>query len=98
LGDDSAQAGSIILIVLENGEGNLRFLIPPDLSKLVTGKDFLYLDSLLKDFVERAKLDSRALFKQLSSLGVGPLVTQEVGSNISDHPALLKLCSGFVQL
>ncbi len=98
MGDDSAQAGSIILIVLENGEGNLRFLIPPDLSKLVTGKDFLYLDSLLKDFVERAKLDSRALFKQLSSLGVGPLVTQEVGSNISDHPALLKLCSGFVQL
>jgi hypothetical protein len=64
----------------------------------VTGKDFLYLDSLLKDFVERAKLDSPALFKQLSSLGVGPLVTQEVGSNISDHPILSELCSRFVQL
>jgi hypothetical protein len=39
-----------------------------------------------------------ALFKQLSSLGVGPLVTQEVGSNISNHPLLLILCSRFVKL
>ncbi len=40
------------------------------------------------------KLHQDALFKQLSSLGVGPLlVKQESGENISDHPSLLELCA-----
>ncbi len=98
LGADPLQAGPIILLVLKNREGKLRFLVHPELSKLVTGKDLFYVESLLRDFVERAKLDSEALFQQLSSLGVGPLVTQEVGSSIYDYPALLRLSSRFEQL
>jgi hypothetical protein len=84
--------------VLEDGEGSLRFLVHPKLRAIVSDNDLSYLESLLKDFLERAKLNPAALFKQLSSLGVGPLVTQEAGSNISDHPSLLNLCSRFVQL
>lgn len=96
--DGSLRTGSTILLVLKDGEGNLCFLVPPELSKLVTSRDYSYIQSLLRDFVARAKLDPASLFKQLSSLRVGPLVTQEVGSNIADHPILSSLCSRFMQL
>ncbi len=86
------------MLVLEDGEGHLRFLVHPELHTVVADNDLSYLESLLKDFLERAMQHPAALFKQLSSLGVGPLVTQEVGSNISNHPLLLILCSRFVKL
>jgi len=82
--------------VLEDEEDELRFLVHPELRAVVAGSDLPYLESLLKDFVERAKLHPEALFKQLSSLGVGPLVTQQVGSNISNSPSLLKFFSHLV--
>ena len=97
-GRDSLQTSSIVLLVLEDAKGNVRLLVNPELSNLMKGRDFFYLQSLLEDFPERAKRDPAALFKQLSSLGVGPLVTRETGNSISDNPALLKLCSSFVQL
>jgi predicted component of type VI protein secretion system len=76
----------------------MRFLVHPELHTVVADNDLSYLESLLKDFLERAKLHPAALFKQLSSLEVGPLVTHEVGSNISNHPTLLNLCSRFAKL
>jgi hypothetical protein len=87
----------VILLVLEDGEGNLRFLVHPELHMVVMDNDLSYIESLLKDFMERAKENPAVLFKQLSSLGVGPLVTQEAGLKISDHPSLLNMCSHFVQ-
>ena len=86
------------MLVLEDEQGNLRFLVHPQLRSIVTDRDLSYLESLLGDFVERAKLHPAALFKQLSSLGVGPLVTHETGSSLSDHPPLLNLCSRFVRV
>jgi hypothetical protein len=86
------------MLVLEDGEGRLRLLVHPELHTVVANNDLSYLESLLKDFLERAKQHPAALFKQLSSLGVGPLVTHEAGSNISDHQHLLNLCSRFVRL
>ena len=94
----SLQANSIILLVLEDGEGSLRFLIRPELSVVVKENDLPYIQSLFQDFHERAKLHPEALFKQLSSLGVRPLVTYEVGTSISKYPPLLEMCSSFVQL
>jgi hypothetical protein len=94
----STQAGSIILLVYEEGEGSLRFLIHPELRAVVRENDLPYIQSLLLDFQERAKLNPEALFKQLSSLGVGPLVTHEVGTSISEHPNLLEMCSNFMQI
>lgn len=84
--------------MLVDGGGSLRFLVHPEFHTVVKDNDLPYLESLLKDFLKRAKLNPAALFTQLSSLGVGPLVTQETGSNISDHPHILKLCSRFVKL
>jgi hypothetical protein len=87
-----------ILVVLWNEDRSLRILVHPELRTIVQGDDWVYLESLLKDFRARAELDPDALFKQISSLNVGPLVTKDVGSKISDHPSLLELCSHFVQL
>jgi hypothetical protein len=94
----SHQVAYIVVLVLEDEVGNLRFLVHPELRSVVSGNDQSYLESLLKDFLVRAKLHPAALFKHLSSLGVGPLVTHEVGTVISDRPPLFELCSRFVWL
>jgi hypothetical protein len=94
----SSRIAPIVLLVLRDEKGRLRFHIHPELRTMVQGEDLAYLESLLQDFLERAKLHPEALFKQLSFLDVGSLTTQEVGSNLSDHPPLLKMCSRFVQL
>jgi hypothetical protein len=86
------------VLVLEDDIDKLRFLVHPELRAVVAGNDLSYLESLLQDSVERTKLDPAALSKHLCSLGVGPLLTQQVGTSISDHPVLLELCLRFVQL
>lgn len=90
--------GPIILLLLEDAKDGLRFLVSPDWRSIVQPEDLEYMDSLLLDFLERTKEQPATLFKQLSSLGVGPLVTQETGERISDHKPILELCSRFVQL
>jgi hypothetical protein len=81
-----------------NREGLIRFLVHPEWRTIVQGEDIGYFQSLLHDFLNRANQDPGALFKQLCSLGVGPVVTQEIGSNLADHPSLMGLSSMFVEL
>lgn len=84
--------------MLRDRQGDLRFLIHPELRIIVHPEDLDYIESLLLDFGERAKQHPDDLFKQLSSLNVGPFVTNEVGSSLSEFPAIQKLSSDFVQL
>jgi len=84
--------------VLKDARGDVRFLVDPGWRTVVGAEDVTYLESLLGDFLERAKEQPVAFLKQLSSLAVGPLVTQESGEQISDYPPLLDLSSRFVQL
>jgi len=49
--------------VLRDREGNLSFLVHPELSTIVQKNDLEYLEALLQDFLERAKLHPEALFK-----------------------------------
>lgn len=92
------KSATIILLVLEDAEGTLRFLVHPDWRSIVRPEDFQYIVSVLEDFLERAKEQPAELFAQLSSLGVGPLVTSVTGEQISEYPHLLELCSRFVPL
>jgi hypothetical protein len=57
-----------------------------------------YLEELLKDFIERAKTDPAALFNQICSLAVGPLVTRATGSNLSEFPTIQKQTLHFVPI
>jgi len=88
----------IILLMLKDEDGNVRFLVHPELRAVVQREDLAYIKSLLRDFKERAGLHRHALFRQLSSLEVGPLVTHEVGASPSDEPSSLAACSRFVPL
>lgn len=84
--------------MVKNDNGNFRFLVSPTYREIVQGNDLAYIDSLLNDFRERAKQNPEALFQQLCSLGVGPLVTLKAGPCIATYPALVGLCLRFVQL
>ena len=84
--------------MLFDGESNLRFLVRPELQTIVRSEDIELIQSLFKDFLERAKQEPAALFKQLSSLGIGSLVTQDVGSNLADDSSLQELSLKFVEL
>jgi len=95
---DAEPTASMVLIVLKDAEGCLSFLVHSEWRSMVLAKDLEYIASLFADFQERAKLDSEALFEQISSLGVGPLVTLQAGERISDHPDLLDGCSEFLKL
>ena len=86
------------MLVVKGEDGNLRFLIHPELRKIVHKEDFPYIDDLMKDFIERAKLHPTALFKQISALEVGPLVTHEIGLSLSESPSIQKFTAKFVQL
>ena len=90
--------GTTILLVLEGDGGILRFFVQPKWRTFVQPEDLDYFESLLRDFPTRAAADPKALFKQLSSLSVGPLVTVEVGENISDRPNLVAMRSTFLGL
>jgi hypothetical protein len=89
---------TVIILVLKDESGDLRFFIHPELREIVQNSDLHYLDDLLWDFVERARIDSGGLFKQLCSVGVGPLVTVAVGSDLSEFPDIQEQTSKFVQL
>jgi hypothetical protein len=95
---DSSGVTPIFLIVFRAASGGLRFLVDPSWHSVVNVQDAEYIECLLHDFLERAKEQPTALFEQLSSLSVGPLVTQETGEQISDHAALAELSSRFVPL
>jgi hypothetical protein len=92
------QSGPVILLALSDAEGNSCFLVDPEFRTMVRDEDQAYIVSLLQDLPERVKQDPAALFKQLSSLGVGPLVAQAAGVDLKDHPELQERCSTFVRL
>jgi hypothetical protein len=88
----------VVLLALKDVEGGLRFRVHPEFRTIVLEDDLPYLESLLSDFLERAKKDPEALFKQISSLGVGPLVTYEAGTPLSEFPEIESLSSQFLPL
>jgi hypothetical protein len=94
----SLGAAPFIVLVLREEQGRLRFLVDPEWREVVRGEDLALIESLLRDFTERVKLHPAALFKHLTSLGVGPLVTREVGSGISEHPSIKEISSRFLEL
>lgn len=65
---------------------------------MVQDEDWAYLEAMLIDLPKRALLHPEALFKQLSSLEMGPLVTQAAGDDLDANPEFQELSSKFVPL
>ncbi len=88
----------VVLLALMQEANVLRFLVNPELESIVHAADLAYIQPLLKDFLERAEYEPRDLFKQLSSLGVGPLVTRSVLTGPSAYESLSDLIQEFIPL
>ncbi len=73
-------------------------LVNPAWRKIVRLEDYDYISKLWEDFTIRAGTEPRALFGQLTSLTVGPLVTSAVGQDLSVLPELQALVKDFVDI
>jgi hypothetical protein len=94
----SMRLAPILLLVLRNEKGSLNILVHPDWRSIVQYEDLEYFDCLFRDFLERAETDPDDLFKQVSSLGVGPIVTKDIGMNLQERPFLQRLFAELVNL
>ena len=90
--------GRLALLFVDDHQEALRVFVAPDLDENIHLDDLPYIDSLLKDFLERSGLDASALFQQVSSLAVGPIVTHFTGTIPADREYLKTHCSDFKRL
>ena len=95
---ESSGAGQVVLLVVRGGKGELAFYFCPDLWRLASGAEFLYLKDFVLDLPRRAKRYPDLLFQQLCSMSVGPLVTHMVGVNGVDDLELISTCAQLVNL
>lgn len=89
---------TVLLLVLRDEQGKLSFFVNPEWRTIVDDQDLDYIKSLIEDLLERAKVDPDPLFTQITSLGVGPIVAQEVGSSLDNSQQIQKLRLGLVEL
>lgn len=73
-----AAAGTVLLFAIKDRAG-LRLYAHPALGQQISDRDRHYVEELVKDLVQRSKQDPEDVFRQLSSLSVGPLITDESG-------------------
>jgi hypothetical protein len=85
------------MLVFRPTDNNLQLLVHPKFRTIVQEEDLVYIETLLMDLFERAERGAATLFKQISSLGVGPLVTQEVGTSLLESPSVQKIYSQFIE-
>jgi predicted component of type VI protein secretion system len=88
----------LILLLHKDEKEGLRLLVHPEVRSAILAEDTDCVQSLLDDFVARARLHPEELFKQLSSLEHGPLITLEVGSDLSKFPDIQEQSERFVLL
>jgi len=90
----------VIILFLRNNIGALRVFAHRDWRTIVQPRDQEYIQDILGDFTERAESAPDALFKQVSSLSVGPLTTYAVGTGIDlkANLNLLDICEKMVDL
>jgi hypothetical protein len=90
--------GVVILLALKDGAG-LKLYAHSALRQQISDRDQGYIEDLLKDLTERVKAFPEDVFRQLASLSVGPVITDEVrwieecASPIEDSYPDLCLCS-----
>jgi hypothetical protein len=79
--EDEAQLkqGALLMFALFGRGCGVRILVHPQWKSVVEVRDLAYMQELLDDFRQRCGEDPEALFAQLSTLAVGPLVTRNAG-------------------
>jgi hypothetical protein len=90
----------VVILFLGGPGGSLRVLTRRDWRNMVSSEDVEYVQALMDDFRERARSTPDPLFKQVSSLSVGPLVTYAVGAEheLGTFSSLVDICKDMVDL
>ena len=78
--DSPSAPENVVIVFLVHPSSTLSVLHHRDWRNIVRTEDQEYIQALMDDFRERARRDPEALFRQISSLSVGPLVTYSIGS------------------
>jgi hypothetical protein len=93
--DQSGQIPVVALVFFDDCY-DLRILVSPVIREIVTEEDLAFIESLLQDFLIRAKERPEDLFHQVLSINHGPLVPLEEESRLLNHPQLLAIIHSFV--
>lgn len=88
----------LLAFVTSPSDGEVELHIRPRWEEIVGSCDRSYLEVLFRDFKDRAKSDPELMFRMLSSLAVGPLVTYDAGSDLNEHPEYRALWASFTEL
>jgi len=88
--------GAAILFAVRDPEG-LRLFAHPYLKQLISEADWQYIEELLEDFENRCQETPEDLFRQLSRLSVGPLLTDSVEWRDASEEALAEVFGLCVQ-
>src|SRR6185312_14704173 len=88
----------LLAFVTSSSDGEVALHIRPRWEEIVGSCDRSYLGVLFRDFKDRAKSDPELMFRLLSSLAVGPLVTYDAGTDLSEHPEYWTLWASFTKL
>jgi hypothetical protein len=83
---------------VKEANDRLVFSVSPNLSKLVDKVDLRFVNNTFRDLPRRAKLYPHLLFKQISSLRVGPLITHKVGLCGVDDEEIMAACTHFIDV
>jgi hypothetical protein len=84
----------VVLIVVRTGK-EIAIRIHPNWVEIVEAEDLQVIRELFDDFAERAHSDPETLLRQLTTLGVGKLVTYTAGKVLTSLPDIEELFSRF---
>jgi hypothetical protein len=87
-----------VLLLTTGTDGEIGIFAHGALPEVVEPDDLSFIESLIRDFHERAKDDPEDLFRQLSSLATGPLVTMESGNNPAQNISVRNFVKVFTKL
>ena len=94
----SLGGGDAFLFFVRVTPSELKMLVSPYWRNFVTSQDVNYVENILADFMERTKTSPDTLFKQVSSLSVGPIITRVTGSKLEDYEEIKLLIRNFSEL
>lgn len=86
--------GALILLAAKEGP-TLRLYAQASLLRQISESDRDYITGLLEDLVDRSKLEPNEVFRQLSTLSSGPIVTDRVYQLDSGREPIEELYPGF---
>ena len=94
----SASLDNVIAIVQRSELDAFHIRVRPNWQLVVEPEDYPVLQSLFDDFKQRAKDNLDDLFRHISDLGIGPLVTYDAGKDLANCPELLALFHRFIEI